>query len=46
MMKRETFAVADIYVAPVERRATLVRKRVDEIADSMLDIGQQTPILE
>jgi sulfiredoxin len=30
MMKRETFAVADIYGAPVERRVTLVRKRVDE----------------
>jgi sulfiredoxin len=44
MMKRETFTVADIYV-PVKRRATLVQKRVDEIATSMLDIGQQTPIL-
>ncbi len=41
-MKRETFAVADIYV-PVIRRATLVQKRVDEIAASMLDVGQQTP---
>jgi sulfiredoxin len=30
---------------PVKRRATLVQKRVDEIATSMLDIGQQTPIL-
>jgi hypothetical protein len=29
IMKRETFAVADIYV-PVNRRATLVQKRVDE----------------
>jgi hypothetical protein len=44
MMKRETFAVADIYV-PVKRRATLVKERVDEIAASMLDVGQQTPIL-
>jgi sulfiredoxin len=44
MMKRETFAVADIYV-PVKRRATLVQKRMDEIAASMLDVGQQTPIL-
>ena len=44
MMKRETFAVADIYV-PVKRRATLVQERVDEIATSMLDVGQQTPIL-
>ena len=44
MMKRETFAIADIYV-PVKRRATLEQKRVDEIAASMLDNGQQTPIL-
>lgn len=44
MMKRETFAIADIYV-PTKRRATLDRKRVDEIAASMLDNGQQTPIL-
>jgi sulfiredoxin len=44
MMKREIFAVADIYV-PIKRRATLEQKRVDEIAVSMLDSGQQTPIL-
>jgi ParB-like chromosome segregation protein Spo0J len=43
-MKRETFPVAEIYV-PVKRRATLEQKRVDEIAASMLDNGQQTPIL-
>ena len=43
-MKREIFAVADIYV-PVKRRATLEQKRVNEIATSMLEIGQQTPIL-
>jgi sulfiredoxin len=43
-MKRETFAVADIYV-PTKRRATLEQKRVHEIAASMLDGGQQTPIL-
>lgn len=44
MMKRESFAIADIYV-PTKRRATLEQKRVDEIATSMLDTGQQTPIL-
>ena len=43
-MKREIFAVADIYV-PVKRRATVEQKRVDEIAASMLENGQQTPIL-
>ena len=44
MMKRETFAVADIYV-PVKRRATLDAKTVEQIAESMLQVGQQTPIL-
>jgi len=44
MLKRETFAVADIYV-PVKRRTTLDPKHVEEIAESMLEIGQQTPIL-
>jgi ParB-like chromosome segregation protein Spo0J len=43
-MRRETFAVTDIYV-PIKRRATLEQKRVDEIAASMLESGQQTPIL-
>ena len=43
-MKRETFALTDIYV-PVKRRATLEQKRVDEIAASMLENGQQIPIL-
>ncbi len=44
MMKRENFPVAKIYV-PIERRKTLKPKRVDEIAESMLKDGQQTPIL-
>jgi ParB-like chromosome segregation protein Spo0J len=44
MLKRETFAVANIYV-PVKRRATLDPKRVTAIAESMLKDGQQTPIL-
>lgn len=44
MLKRETFPVAKIYV-PIKRRATLDQKRVDEIAESMLKDGQQTPIL-
>ena len=44
MMKRETFAIANIYV-PVKRRATLDPKKVNEIAESMLEVGQQTPIL-
>ena len=44
MMKRETLAIADIYV-PVKRSATLDQKRVNEIAASILEKGQQTPIL-
>jgi sulfiredoxin len=44
MMKREKFPVTNIYV-PVKRRATLDQKRVDELAESMLKDGQQTPIL-
>jgi sulfiredoxin len=44
MMKRETFAVATIYV-PTARRKTLEQARVDDIAASMLESGQQTPIL-
>jgi len=44
MMKREKFEVANIYV-PVKRRATLKPETVQEIAQSMLEVGQQTPIL-
>jgi sulfiredoxin len=44
MMQREKFPIANIYV-PVKRRATLEQKRVDELAESMLKDGQQTPIL-
>jgi len=43
MMKRETLAIADIYV-PVKRRATLDQKRVNEIA-AIPEKGRQTPIL-
>jgi sulfiredoxin len=44
MMKRESFAIADIYV-PAKRRATLDPKTVDEIAESILLVGLRTPIL-
>jgi hypothetical protein len=37
-MKRETFAIADLYV-PIKRRTTLEQSCVDEIAGSMLDEG-------
>ena len=44
MMKRETFPIADIYV-PVKRRAEIDSQKVHEIAESILEKGQQTPIL-
>ena len=44
MFKRETFAVAAIYV-PTKRRTTLKPELVDAIAASMLEVGQKTPIL-
>jgi sulfiredoxin len=44
MMKREQFAIANIYV-PVKRRATLKPETVREIAESILLVGQQVPIL-
>jgi ParB-like chromosome segregation protein Spo0J len=43
-MKRESFRIADIYV-PMKRRATLKPDLVQEIAASMLEVGQQTPIM-
>ncbi len=44
MMKRETFEIAKIYV-PVKRRATLKPATVKEIAESIMQEGQRTPIL-
>jgi len=44
MMKREKFAIASVYV-PVKRRATLNPDTVQAIAQSMLEVGQTTPIL-
>ncbi len=44
MMKREKFPIANIYV-PIKRRATLKPEIVQEIAQSILEIGQQMPIL-
>jgi ParB-like nuclease domain len=44
MMRREKFTIANIYV-PVKRRATLKPETVREIAQSILEVGQQVPIL-
>ena len=43
-LKREIFPIVDIYV-PVKRRAMLKPALVQEIAASMLEVGQQTPIM-
>jgi len=43
-LKREKFLIAKIHV-PVKRRATLDPKVVDAIAESILEVGQQTPVL-
>ena len=44
LMEKQTLRVEDIYV-PVKRRRTLDPNTVDAIAESMLELGQQTPIL-
>jgi sulfiredoxin len=44
MMRRETLEIASIYV-PVKRRSTLKPDVVQQIAQSMLESGQETPIL-
>jgi sulfiredoxin len=44
MMKREAFAIATIYV-PAKRCAMLDPKKVQEIAESILQVGLQSPIL-
>jgi ParB-like chromosome segregation protein Spo0J len=44
MMKRESFPIASIYV-PTKRRSTLNPATVQEVAESILQTGQQTPIL-
>ena len=38
------FAIASIYV-PTKRRSTLDPKKAQEIAESILQVGLQTPIL-
>ncbi len=43
-MENESFRIDAIYV-PAKRRRTLKPAIVDEIAESMLEDGQRTPIL-
>jgi ParB-like chromosome segregation protein Spo0J len=44
MMKRESFEIASIYV-PIKRRSSLDPRIVQEVAESILQEGQKTPIL-
>ncbi len=44
MLEERTFKTADIYV-PAKRRRTLNPKTVKEIAESMIEEGQRTPIM-
>lgn len=44
MLKPQSFSIDKIYV-PVKRRKALKSELVQEIAESILEIGQQTPIL-
>jgi len=44
MMRREKFTIANIYV-PARFRATLKPETVQEIARSIMESGQETPIL-
>ena len=44
MMKKQTLAIADVYV-PVRRRQTLDPQKVAALAESIMEKGQQAPIL-
>jgi ParB-like chromosome segregation protein Spo0J len=44
LMRDEVIAIADIYV-PAKRRSTLRPEAVAAIAESILEVGQRTPIL-
>ena len=44
MLKSQTVSIQDIYV-PVKRRQTLDQEKVQALAESMMEKGQETPIL-
>ena len=44
VLKRQILAIQDVYV-PVKRRQTLNTKKVDALAENMLEKGQEAPIL-
>ena len=43
LLQSTDIAIEDIYV-PVKRRATLVESKVSELAEAIMEEGQQTPI--
>jgi sulfiredoxin len=44
VMKKQILAIKDVYV-PVRRRQTLDRQKVETLAESMMEKGQEAPIL-
>jgi ParB-like chromosome segregation protein Spo0J len=44
MMKRQVLAIQDVYV-PTKRRQTLDPQKVEALAESMMEKGQEAPIL-
>jgi len=44
VMKKQILAIKDVYV-PVKRRQTLDRQNVETLAESMMEKGQEAPIL-
>jgi sulfiredoxin len=44
VLKAQTLPILDVYV-PIKRRQTLDPQKVNAIAESMLSVGQQAPIL-
>jgi ParB-like chromosome segregation protein Spo0J len=44
MMKRQVLAIQNVYV-PTKRRQTLDPQKVEALAESMMEKGQEAPIL-
>jgi ParB-like chromosome segregation protein Spo0J len=44
VLKRQMLAIQDVYV-PVKRRQTLDPQKVEALAETMMEKGQQAPIL-
>ena len=44
VLKKQILAIQDVYV-PVKRRQTLDPQKVETLAESMMEKGQETPIV-